>query len=137
VAVAETGARRIRRVWLTGARAGQSDVLADDLWGYPDNIALGSDGLIWVALAGPRAASLAAVQRLPGAVRAMVRRLPDRLQPAPDPAVGVVALDDAGRVVHRLSGTIDGFTMLTGVRESGGTLWFGSLTGDCVATLTR
>jgi sugar lactone lactonase YvrE len=135
VAVAETGARRVRRVWLTGPRSGQDDVLAEDLWGYPDNIATGSDGLIWVALPGPRLASLDAVQRLPGAVRAMVRRLPERLQPAPDPAVGVVALDGTGRTVRRLTGTIDGLSMLTGVRESGGTLWLGSLEGDCIATL--
>ena len=135
VAVAETGARRVRRVWLTGPRAGQDDVVAEDLWGYPDNIATGSDGLIWVALPGPRLASLDAVQRLPGAVRAMVRRLPERLQPAPDPAVGVVALDGTGRTVRWLTGTIDGLSMLTGVRESGGTLWLGSLEGDCIATL--
>jgi sugar lactone lactonase YvrE len=136
VAVAETGARRVRRVWLTGTRAGQDDVLAEDLWGYPDNISLGSDGLIWVALPGPRMAALGVVQRMPGPVRGLLRRVPERFQPAPDPAVGVVALDDAGRTVHQLTGTIDGLTMLTGVRETAGTLWFGNLTGDSVATLS-
>lgn len=137
VAVAETGARRIRRVWLQGPRRGTDDVLAEELWGYPDNIALGSDGLIWVALASPRVAALDTILRLPAAVRAVVRRLPTRLQPAPDPAVGLLALDDAGRVVQERRGVVDGFGMLTGVRESGGTLWLGSLTADCVATLPR
>jgi len=48
--------------------------------------------------------------------------------------VSVVAVDDEGRIVHRLRGEIEGFRMLTGVRESGGRLWFGSLEGPTVAT---
>src|SRR4051794_32675418 len=43
VAVAETAGRTVLRTWLTGRRAGEVDRLADDLPGYPDNIALGSD----------------------------------------------------------------------------------------------
>jgi sugar lactone lactonase YvrE len=137
VAVAETGARRVRRFWLTGPRAGRSDVLVEDLPGYPDNISRGSDGLIWIALPGPRTAVLGAVQRLPSPVRAMVRRIPERLQPAPDPTVAVMAVDDTGRVVHHLAGQVPGFSLLTGVREVSGTLWFGSLTGEHVATVSR
>jgi sugar lactone lactonase YvrE len=135
VAVAETGARRVQRVWLGGPRAGQSEVFADDLWGYPDNLALGSDGLIWVAMPGPRMAMLESVQRAPAVVRSLARRVPERWHPAPDPAVGLAALDDSGRTVHLLTGTLEGLTMLTGVRESGGTLWLANLTGDSVATL--
>lgn len=135
VAVAETGARRVRRVWLTGARSGSGDVLAEDLWGYPDNIALGSDGLVWIALASPRVPALDAILRLPSAVRSLVRRLPQRLQPAPVPTVGVVALDPTGRIVHERIGALEGFALLTGVRESGGVLWFGSLTGECLVAV--
>jgi sugar lactone lactonase YvrE len=135
VAVAETGARRVRRLWLSGPQRGRSDVLAEDLWGYPDNLARGSDGLIWVALASPRVPALDTILRLPGAARALVRRLPERFQPAPVPTVGVVALDLTGRVVSQRIGPVDGFAMLTGVREAGGTLWFGSLTSGCVGSL--
>jgi sugar lactone lactonase YvrE len=137
VAVAETGARRIRRVWLTGARAGSSDVLADDLWGYPDNIALGSDGLIWVALASRRVAAVDVIQRLPFPLRAAVGRVPERWQPSPDPAVGVVGLDEGGHVVRATTGAVEGFSMLTGVREVGGTVWLGSLTGETLAAVPR
>jgi hypothetical protein len=63
-----------------------------------------------------------------------VGALPDRMAPRPSPVVSVVAVDDAGRVVHELRGEIDGFRMLTGVREAGGVLWFGSLEGAVVAT---
>jgi sugar lactone lactonase YvrE len=137
VAVAETATGRLHRVWLTGPRAGRSEVFVDDLPGYPDNISLGSDGLIWIALPSPRTALLTRVQRLPTAARSLVRRIPERLQPAPGPRVAVLAVDDDGRVVHSLAGEVPGFRLLTGVREAGGTLWFGSLAGQSVATVPR
>ncbi|MGY2003482.1 SMP-30/gluconolactonase/LRE family protein [Blastococcus sp. SYSU DS1024] len=135
VAVAETGAARLRRVWLTGARAGASEVFVDDLPGHPDNIALGSDGLVWITLPSPRVAALAAIHRLPAPVRALLSTLPPGLQPSPGRTLGVLAVDGGGATVHRFSGEIPGFEMLTGVREAGGTLWFGSLTGSTVATV--
>jgi sugar lactone lactonase YvrE len=137
VVVAETGASRLHRVWLTGPRAGQAEVFADGLDGYPDNLALGSDGLVWVALPSPRSRLLAGVQRMPSALRAAAGAVPDRAQPRPAPTVAVLALDDTGRVVHELRGTVPGFRMLTGVRERDGVLWFGSIEGEAVATVAR
>jgi sugar lactone lactonase YvrE len=135
VAVAETGTCRLHRVWLTGARAGRSEVFVDGLSGYPDNIARGSDGLIWVALASPRTALLTGVQRLPAAARTLASRLPDRMQPRPSATVSVVAVDDDGRVVREIRGKVGGFRFLTAVREAGGVLWLGSMEGGSVATL--
>ena len=55
VAVAETAARTVVRRWLTGPRRrGAATTWSRDLPGYPDNIARGSDGLIWVSIASPR-----------------------------------------------------------------------------------
>ncbi|MFC4001319.1 SMP-30/gluconolactonase/LRE family protein [Prauserella oleivorans] len=137
VAVAETSAFRVRRVWLTGERAGETEDFLTDLAGFPDNIATGSDGLIWVSQASPRVASLSRVRRLPAPVRSLVRRLPARLQPAPARTCGVLGVAADGTVVHRLSGEIDGFHMLTGVRERDGTLYFGSLVTDCIARMRK
>lgn len=53
VYVAETGARDVVRLRLTGEDAGRQDLLVADLPGYPDNISRGSDGLIWVTIASP------------------------------------------------------------------------------------
>ncbi|RBY90417.1 SMP-30/gluconolactonase/LRE family protein [Blastococcus sp. TBT05-19] len=135
VAVAETGASRVRRVWLTGERAGEAEVFVDDLPGHPDNIALGSDGLVWITLPSPRVASLAAIHRLPALLRVLISKLPPSLLPSPGRTLGVLAVDADGRLVHRFSGEIPGFEMLTGVREAQGRLWFGSLTGSTLATL--
>jgi len=77
------------------------------------------------------------VQRLPSPVRTLVRRIPERLQPTAAATVAVMAVDDAGSVVQHLSGEVPGFQLLTGVREVAGTLWFGSLSGQHVATVRR
>jgi len=133
VTVAATGSCGVLRVRLTGANAGEVDTFLDDLPGYPDNTSTGSDGLIWIAQASPRVAALGTVRGLPAPVRAAVRRAPSWLQVSPTRTVGVLGVDVAGNVVHELSGVIDGFHMLTGVRERDGRLYFGSLVERSIA----
>jgi hypothetical protein len=74
---------------------------------------------------------------LPSGMRSLARRIPERFQPSPGERVAVLAVDDDGRIVHQLSGEVPGFSLLTGVREMGGTLWFGSLAGQHLATVAR
>ncbi|MBD8504929.1 SMP-30/gluconolactonase/LRE family protein [Hoyosella sp. G463] len=133
VIVAETTTRRIERIWLTGDAAGEAEPFAEDLPGYPDNCSTGSDGLIWVALANPRNAVLDVVGHLPRAARRAVGRLPEKLLPTPSAEIGFLAYDDRGVVAHEEYGRIDGFSMLTSVREHAGELWFGSLTSSAIA----
>lgn len=133
VAVAETGALQVRRIWLDAQR---EDLLVGDLPGFPDNISTGSDGLIWVTQASPRLPALALAQKLPAVLRAGVRRLPPALQPTPKRAVGALGFAVDGTLVHELRGEIDGFHMLTGVRELAGKVYFGSLEESAVAVTT-
>ncbi len=136
VAVAETGARTVVRRWVTGEHAGQRDLLVEDLPGYPDNIARGSDGLIWVSIASPKDPLVERLMSAPGPVRRAVSRIPDRLQPQPRRTVRVMAFDDDGRTVHDLSGDASAYHMVTGVREHDGKVWLGSLQEPAVAVLT-
>ena len=62
--------------------------------GHPDNISLGTDGLIWVTIASPPDPFLAVLHRSPYAVRGLVRRLPERLKPEPRRTARVLALDE-------------------------------------------
>ncbi|WP_277498320.1 SMP-30/gluconolactonase/LRE family protein [Nocardioides sp. ChNu-99] len=137
VAVAETALRTVVRLWLTGPRAGERDLLADDLPGYPDNIATGSDGLVWIAVASPEDPLVTRIQHAPGWVRRAVTAVPDRLQPAPRRTVRAIALDADGGVVHDLEvrdpATRAQFHMVTGVREHEGRVWLGSLHEGSVA----
>jgi sugar lactone lactonase YvrE len=136
VAVAETAARTVVRRWLTGPQAGERDLLASDLPGYPDNIARGSDGLIWVSIASPRDPLVERLQRGPMVLRRSVTRIPMALQPKPKRTVRALGLDDDGRVVHDVDLPADGYHMVTGVREHDGRLWLGSLHEPAVAVVT-
>jgi sugar lactone lactonase YvrE len=136
VAVAETAGRTVVRRWLTGTRTGERDLLADDLPGYPDNIARGSDGLIWVSIASPRDPLVERLQRGPMPLRRAVTRIPMWMQPQPKRTVRAMAFDDDGRVVHDVDLPADGYHMVTGVREHDGRLWLGSLHEPAVAVVT-
>jgi sugar lactone lactonase YvrE len=133
VAVAESAGRTVVRHWLTGNRAGESDLLADDLPGYPDNIATGSDGLVWVTIASPRDPVVERLMHGPMPLRRAAWRLPARLQPKPKRTARVIALDDAGVTVHDRSFAATSFHMVTGVREHQGRVWLGSLVEPAVA----
>ena len=110
--------------------------LLTNLPGFPDNIATGTDGLVWVALASPRNPVVDRLAPLPGQVRQLVWALPDAVQPQPASQVWVVAVDShSGRVMHDLQGTHPEFGMTTGVREHRGTVWLGSLVGTTIACL--
>ncbi|MCW2765707.1 MAG: Strictosidine synthase [Nocardioides sp.] len=135
VAVAETGARTVVRHWITGEKAGTRDFLAQDLPGYPDNIARGSDGLIWVTIASPRDPLVERLQKGPMAVRKLVTKIPEKLQPKPKKTVRVQAFDDAGTVVHDCDVKTTTYHMVTGVREHEGRVWMGSLHEPAVAVL--
>ncbi len=135
VVVAETAGRTLVRHWLTGERAGQRDLLAQDLPGYPDNIARGSDGLIWVTIATPRDPLVERLQAGPPWLRRQVTRIPEKLQPKPKRTIRVQAYDDAGTLVHDVDVKEDGFHMVTGVREHDGRVWMGSLHEPAVAVV--
>lgn len=133
VAVAETGARTVVRHWLQGPRHGERDLLVGDLPGYPDNIARGSDGLIWVTIASPLDPVVERLQKSPLPVRRLVARIPARFQPSPQQTIRVQAYDDDGALVHDIDLHVPGYHMVTGVREHAGRVWMGSLHEPAVA----
>ena len=139
VCVAETAARTVVRRWISGERKGMRDLLCQNLPGYPDNIARGSDGLIWVSIASPLDPVVERLQTAPMALRKLVTKIPQALQPKPKHTVRVQAYDSAGTLVHDLdvdpqdSGV--SYHMVTGVREHEGRVWMGSLHEAAVAVL--
>ncbi|MDN5895478.1 MAG: SMP-30/gluconolactonase/LRE family protein [Nocardioides sp.] len=135
VAVAETAARTVVRHWLTGERAGERDFLVEDLPGYPDNIARGSDGLIWVTIASPTDPVVERLQRGPMPLRKLATMVPERLQPKVKRSVRAQAYDDRGLLVHDLEIATDDYHMVTGVREHDGRVWLGSLEEPAIAVV--
>jgi sugar lactone lactonase YvrE len=131
---AETQGRRLSKYWLSGPHAGTVTSLAVNLPGYPDNISTGSDGRIWVAMVSqPNAAAEWLAPRAP-AIRKLLWRLPDRLQPQIQPQIWVLAFDaDSGEVLTGIQTTRPDFGTVTGVVESAGKLWMSTIAFPALA----
>jgi strictosidine synthase len=133
VLVAETGSYQISRVDLTGPSQGAASVWAANLPGIPDNMTSQTrDGLFWVALYSPRMRLLDLLAPYP-TLRIVAANLPEAVQPNPEHAGWVIALDHRGEIVHSLRGGKGSYSPVTGVREHDGWLYLGSLTADAVA----
>ncbi|MFH8809062.1 SMP-30/gluconolactonase/LRE family protein [Streptomyces hygroscopicus] len=127
LAVAESAAYRISRLWLTGGRAGERDVLVRDLPGFPDNLTRGPGGVFWVALAGPREPAVDLLHRAPAALRGAAAPVVAGLRPRPRPTVRALAIGPDGRVVRHLVRHRARYRMATSACVSGGLLVLGSL----------
>ncbi|MFZ2172474.1 MAG: SMP-30/gluconolactonase/LRE family protein [Rhodococcus sp. (in: high G+C Gram-positive bacteria)] len=133
VLVAETGAYRISRIDLTGPTAGKTTVWADNLPGIPDNMTSETvGGLFWVALYSPRMKLLDMIAPYP-TLRILAANLPEVVQPEPEHAAWVLALNAEGAIACSLRGGKGSYSPITGVREHDGWLYLGSLSADSVA----
>jgi len=127
VLVNETLAARITRYWLRGPKAGQSDIFAPALPGYPDNLTHNGRGLFWVALPSPRNSALEALAGWPS-LRKVVQRMPARVRERKlSSTAWVVAVNTDGQVVHNLQDSTGRYGPVTSVTETNGRLYFGSI----------
>jgi len=131
--VAQTGSYSLTRIDLDKPDA-PAVVVESALPGFPDNLSTGSDGLIWMAIASPRNPLVDRLAKMPGVFRKVAWALPDKLQPQPESVIGVMAFDPSTDAVrHYYTGETADFGTSTGVRESGGAVWLGSLVGEYIA----
>jgi sugar lactone lactonase YvrE len=120
VLVNETMRYRIRRYWLMGDKAGQTDIFIENLPGFPDNLSYNGEDLFWVALVYPRDKTIDSVMPRPF-LRKIIMRLPEALRVSePDPIGLVIALDHNGNVVHNLQDHTGRYHTITSVNEAGG-----------------
>ena len=135
VLVNETGAYRITRFWLTGPKAGSSEVFIDNLPGLPDNLSFNGQDRFWVALYAPRNALLDATAAHPFMRKMIVRALTVLPKPVEKRAF-VLGLDIEGKVIANLQDGSDGnYSPITTVREYNDWLYFGSLKAKHMARL--
>lgn len=131
---AETQARRLSKYWLTGDKAGTVTPLAVNLPGSPDNLSTGADGRIWCAMVTATNPIAELLPKTPPALRKLLWRLPDRLQPKIKPVVWAVAFDpDTGNPVAGVRTEHPEFGLVTGLVEADGKLWMGSIGAPAVA----
>lgn len=134
--VAETGSYRILKHWLDGPVAGTTEVLLDNLPGFPDNINAGMNGRFWIGLAAPRNALLDSLSGRPY-VRKVVQRLPAFVRPQPVASSHVIAIDGDGTVLMDLQDRSARFPLMTGVLETPGALYLTTLLGHRLPRLEK
>lgn len=135
VLVCDTGSYRVRRVWLTGSKQGQSDIFIDNLPGFPDGISSNGRDTFWLALVNRRDAALDGLQPHPF-FKKVVLRLPNFLQPNIKRYGFALALDSNGRVVRNLQDpSTQCFTQIANVVEHKGNLYFGSIGESAIGRL--
>jgi sugar lactone lactonase YvrE len=127
VLVNETWAYRVRRIFLSGLQAGQSDIILDNLPGFPDNITYDrARDLFWVAIASPRDPGLDLLAPLP-ALRKMVARLPKSMRPKPKRHGMALAIRPSGKVAYFFDDPRpESYSPITSVYATEDTLYFGS-----------
>jgi sugar lactone lactonase YvrE len=127
VLVNDTGAYRVRRYWLKGEKAGQSDIFIDNLPGFPDGISSNGKDTFWLALVNRRDAGLDWLMPHPF-LRKIVWRMPSFIQPNIKRYAFALGLDLNGKVVRNLQcPSPNCFAQIANVVEHKGNLYFGSI----------
>lgn len=132
----ETGSYRVLRHWLGGPLTGTTEVIMDNLPGFPDNINNGLNGRFWIGLVAPRNGVLDELADRPW-LRKMVQRLPATFRPKATPSSHVIAITGDGDVLMNLQDSAAQLPALTGVYETRTTLWLSSLFGNRVGRLDK
>jgi len=134
--VNETGSYRVLKFWLKGDKEGKTDVLIDNLPGFPDNISTGHNGRFWLGLPSPRSSVLDKISASV-ALRKLIQRLPAFVRPKAIPYGHVVALDKDGNVLLSLQDPDGAYPITTGVLETSDKLYISSLVFDSVGHLEK
>ena len=132
VLYAQTWGCCVHRYWIAGPKAGTSEVVLDNLPGYPDNINRASDGRYWLALVGMRSPALDVALQMPGFRRRMARRIAPDEWLYPNINTGcVVKFDDQG-AIHDALWDLGGVNhpMVTSMREHKGWLYLGGISNN-------
>lgn len=115
--IAETGSYRVLRHWLQGPDAGTTEIVLDNLPGFPDNINRGTEGRFWIGLVAPRDAKLDGLSDRPF-LRKVVQRLPAVLRPGAVPSSHVIAVGGDGEVHLSLQDPAATYPAMTGGCET-------------------
>ncbi|MFC9982914.1 hypothetical protein [Gordonia sp. NPDC127522] len=131
----ETGNYSLSRLWLTGPRQGEVEVLLSNMHGFPDNMSRFADDRSWIAITNPRNATLDRSATWPGFVRSAIWQLPDIMRPNPETIVWAVCVDPDGRVVDEVRGVHPSFDTATGAVEHAGKLYLASVWQDSLLAI--
>ena len=128
----ETGEYRVFKHWLQGEKAGQSEVIIENLPGFPDNIHRGSNGRYWVGITSPRSKILDYLSQRPR-LRNVLQRMPAFFRPKVVHYGMVIAIDENGQVLQNLQDPKGNVYATTGAFETSEYFYVASLTAPFLA----
>ncbi|MCB1304121.1 MAG: strictosidine synthase family protein [Leptospiraceae bacterium] len=131
----ETYRYRVNRYWLKGPRKGEMEVVADNLPGFPDNIARSSRGSFWLCLFTVRNPVMDFLHPHPF-LKKIVSRLPKFLWPKPKPYGFVLEIDGDDQYLRSFQDPSgENLKEVTGAKDDGKNLYLGSLHNDRIGIL--
>lgn len=136
ILVNETGSYRVLKHWLKGKKEGSTEVLIDNLPGFPDNLSVGLDGRYWIGLASPRSKILDKFSNNTF-FRSVIQRLPSFMRPKAIAYGHIIAFDEHGKILMSLQDPDGDYPITTGVLETKSHLYISSLMADSVANLAK
>ena len=115
--------------WFEGPKKGTTEVIMDNIPGYPDNINRASDGNYWLALVGMRGPALDLALTLPDFRKRMSRRINTSNWLFPNINTGcVLKITEKGEVLETLWDLkAKNHPMVTSMREHKGHLYLGGI----------
>ncbi|WP_306251322.1 SMP-30/gluconolactonase/LRE family protein [Parvularcula sp. IMCC14364] len=137
ILVSETGKYRVLKYWLAGPEKGKTEVLVDNLPGFPDNINPDSAGGYFVGLVTPRSADVDAFAEKP-LLRNILWRIPGfEDAAAPPPYSHLIRIDANGNVLETWQDPAGSYTDITGaVRGADGSIYVSSLQEGSIAHIS-
>jgi ribose transport system permease protein len=131
---AETWGCTVKRHWFDGPKKGTTEMVLDNLPGFPDNINNSSDGHYWMSLVGMRCPALDLAWKMPGFRRRMAKRVPRDEWLFPNINTGcVLKFNERGEILETLwdlGG--ENHPMITSMREHRGHLYLGGIMNNRV-----
>jgi len=134
--IAETSNYRVLKHWLDGPRQGETEVLLENLPGFPDNLKTGKSGRFWLGFVAPRNDLIDRLSDKPW-LRKVIQRFPAALRPRAIPASHVIAFNGEGEVLMNMHDSNARVPMLTGVLETQRSLYLTTLLGHQLPVITK
>ena len=101
ILISETSRYRILKYWIKGEKKGKSEILVQNLPGFPNNISRSKDGNFWVGFTTKRNDQLDKIHSKKG-LKKFVYGLPSFMQPKPEKFGMVLEISGKGEILQSL-----------------------------------
>jgi sugar lactone lactonase YvrE len=137
VFVLETYRYRLSRYWIEGERAGEFEIVADNLPGIPDGLMGDGNGRLYIAMDTQRVPLMRFLHRNPF-IAEMITKLPEWVWVRAGPTRGfILVTDEEGNYLDSYHDPDGRFGFIANVvPDSNGDLWLGSLTQPVIGRFT-